>query len=223
MRQKSKIKNIVDSFSGKVDVTPEQWEYRLKECEVCPFNSINTDNKELTLIEVSRKNLFPNKPFCRGCGCNIDEKTSQATEQCAAGKFDQPLRWNRLKVEITDKTGFNIFNNTSDLVNISLSGDGKYYEIDYGTVDREFDSEINFQLFVSSQDKLDIEYFKPSCGACTTSSCEKVSDTHYNCSVVLKVSKTGKGKEFSKRIWVKYKINQGKYSRVKIELKGKIK
>lgn len=220
MRQKSKIKTIIDAFSGKVDVTPEQWEYRLEKCGDCELNSINVDNRDLTLVEVSRKKLFPHKPFCRGCGCNIDEKTSQATEECGASYMGEPLRWNRLKLETTDNTSFNIYNQSDELVNIRLSEDGKFYEIDYGTIKRNTVVKIAFQIFVDDKDKLDIEYFKPSCGPCTTSTCEKVSDTHYNCEVILDTGKLGASPTFAKRIWVKYGINGSNYQRVKISLMG---
>ena len=225
MKQKSKIKTILDAFTGKVDVTPEQWKFRLEQCDGCEFNSLNIDKKDLSITEVARKTLFPNKPFCTGCGCNIDEKTSQATEECAAGKLNAPLRWNRLKVETTDQTSFNIYNQSSKLVNIGISEDGKFYEIDYGTVPRNFKEEVKFQIFVPEGDELDIESFKPSCGACTDSSYKKVSGTHYNCSVTLNISKAGKGDTFSKRVWVKYGINEKNkryYKRVKIQLIGKI-
>lgn len=223
MKQQNKLITILKAFTGKVDVTEEQWKERLTECTGCEYLSTNTPDKNLSLVEKVRKNGFPYKPFCTLCGCNVDEKTSQATEECAAGKKGEPLRWNRLRLEPTEATKFNILNKSPQYVNLGFTNNKKGYQIDFGEVERSFEEKISFDIYVDKAKKIDIHTFKPSCGSCTSATHKRISDDAYACEMVLKIANVGKGNSFVKAININYSIDDSDKSLVKIELIGKIK
>ena len=111
MREISKLRSILRAYAGERTVTETQHLDRLKECEGCEFNS---NNIEKNILQTLREGIQGD--YCVACGCSVLEKTSQASESCAAPLRGKVSRWEKLLIETTSKTDIDVMNLSKGVV-----------------------------------------------------------------------------------------------------------
>lgn len=220
MKKISKAKTIVRAFTQDSDIDPIILEKRRSICSICPHNSENTDQKELGLIDKARKKLLKDEPFCIACGCQINEKTTQETEECGLAEKGLPPKWNRVKIETVDKIEIDIINKSPEIINMDLSKDDKFFVFDFGEINKEDNQ--SFEVILKTKDNytLEVKYFTPSCNSCTSSTCERIDSFSYSAKVKLNTDKLS-GK-FAKNIYFAYTV-RGKYKKNRIKMIGIVK
>ena len=221
MEKVNKAKVIARAFTQESNIDKNVLEHRRKICSGCEFNSDNANDKELGFIEKARKKLLKGEPFCTACGCQVNEKTTQETEECGLGEKGLEPKWNRIRVETTDSLEIDLVNKSVDIVNVDLSKDKKAFEISFKNIFRKDIKEICFLLQSKNKNNLEVNYVTPSCGSCTSSSFDKKDDNTCEVKVELNTSKISKG-QFRKNVYIGYKIN-GKYKKNQIRLTGILK
>lgn len=220
MEKKSKLNTIVDAFTKESEISLKVLEERRKICGSCIYNSSNTKKNDLNIIEKARQHSFPNKPFCRACGCNIDEKTTQETEECGLVSLSLQPKWNRIRLETVSRHDLDIINRSENIVNVDLSSTKEYYSVSFGEVDSL--NVKNIQLELNSKPNLEfvLEKVRPSCGVCTSANYKKLGEGSYLVNISMDMSKVGIS-EFNKNVFITYKID-GKLFKNIIKLTGKI-
>ncbi|MCA9749977.1 MAG: hypothetical protein KC414_12785 [Romboutsia sp.] len=220
MEKVGKVKTIVKAFTEKSDINDEILEFRRSICGGCEFNSENVDTKKMSFIEQARKKVLNGEPFCTACGCQINEKTSRGTEECGLAEKGLVPKWNRVKLETVSKIEVDIINNSYKQVNIDLSVDKKSFVIQYGEIESNKIEEIELLIKAKEGKHLEMKYFTPSCGACTSSSYIKIDKNTYKVKLELNTAKLND--VFSKNVYFAYNIGT-QYRKNRIQLKGKIK
>lgn len=206
MKKVSKILTVARAFTSTSTIDETILKQRREICSTCDFNSNNVESKDMGFIEKARKKLLDNEPFCTACGCQVNEKTSQDTEECGLSEKGLKPKWNRLKLETTNRLDLNLINKSSEYVNIDLAKNKLAFEINYGEVNKETLSEIEFLL----KSKVGVEFsmtkFRPSCGSCTKATYEKIDSHTYKANVKLNTTNMMSGL-FRKTIYLTYKLN----------------
>lgn len=209
MKQESKIKRIFQAFTEESDLPQDVVDYRRKICESCPFNSINTKDDELSLLQKQRKAFSP--PFCLKCGCVIDKKTERASEACGMEDVGLKPLWNRILLKTVDKADLDLKNHSPKVANLKLSDLKENYEIDFYNF-----KEINEPVIIEVLDK-DVEEI----GILAYCECVKISSIGDNkFSIFLDISRQTPDSNIIKTVELNY-IKQGKKQKNKILIKGK--
>lgn len=220
MRKENKIKTIVKAFTEDADVSEEVLKHRRDICKGCPFNSDNVKDFNLGFIDKARKKVLKGKPFCTACGCQIEEKTSRGIEECGLATKGKKPKWNRVSIETLDKLDLDIVNNSYKDVNIKISNNNKFFEVDYGEINKKGIKGIELLFKSKSSKEFDLKYIKASCNVCTYLNSVKLNYTTYKITINLNTSLLNG--DFSKNVYFGYKIGDD-YKKNKIVLKGKIK
>lgn len=207
MKEVSKAQTIVNAFTQKPNVDEETLAYRRKICGSCEFNSDNKPDSELGFIEKARKKLIKGEPFCTACGCQVNEKTGQATEECGLAEKGLSPKWNRVKVETTSRWDLNVVNESQEIVNLRLDEKGSHFEIDFGETKREGVREITFLLQSKIGVPLTMHYVRPSCNICTDYSYVKIDENTVRVTLSLDVTKISVG-AFKKSLHLGYYLKQ---------------
>ena len=217
MKNKSKLKTIIKAFSGYKDVSDEVHTRRLEICLNCPFNSKNVELSQLNLLSRIRASITPEKTFCTLCGCQVFEKTAQATEQCAKYLIGEEPLWNKLKIETNNSDMLNLVNLSPDKVTVDLIDNTDKFEVTYNKkLVLNSDSEI--KLSIENDNPFEIEYVRSQC-SCTTTTPKKINETSYELESSLNLNNLNYG-NFSKEIYIGYKIDNKKY-KTTIKLNGR--
>lgn len=184
----------------------EDWlQERRDICETCPLNSKNLKDNNL---------LDRLKPRCIGCGCPIDEKTSQKTEMCGAADIGDEPKWPALVVETRGNTFLNMENESPNIVNVDLTTEE--YVVDYGEIKVGATSDVSM-VFSGSKDIEPIEA-KSSCSCTATPIPEQIDSKSMRVEFSIKNTAVG---NISSIITVYYKF-MGLQKNLRIRLKAKI-
>lgn len=215
MEKVGNLETIKRAFLDESNIDKEVLEKRREICNTCEYNSLNIDEKELTLVQKARKKLHKD-PFCTACGCQILEKTSQETEECGLAGVGKTPKWFRVKLETVSRMDLDIINQSINKMNIDLTPDKKYYQIDLGRVKMDVDSEIQFLLKSKSNFKMIMNHVTPSCGSCTNSSFKTLDDNTVQVNLSLNLQEIPFGK-FTKNVYLGYDLrNDYKQNVIKI-------
>lgn len=204
MEKVGNLETIKRAFLEDSDIDKKVLEDRRAICNGCEFNSLNINDEGLTLVQKARKKLHKD-PFCTACGCQILEKTTQETEECGLASVGKTPKWFRVKLETVGRFDLDIINNSIDKMNIDLTTDKKYYQIDIGKVQSNKDSEIEFLVKSKSNVVLKMVHVTPSCGSCTNSSFEIIDDNTVKINLSLNLEEIPLGK-FSKNLYLGYDL-----------------
>ena len=188
------IKTIYRAFFKKSEVEYEEYKRRLEICSKCEFNSANIEESNMSLFDKLRKKLI-DPPFCTACGCQIKQKAGSITEACGLEVQDEYPKWNRIKIERTDKMKVNLINKTPELVNPNITPDGTIV-LDLGDVKRSDLKDIEFDLEVPSTVNLNINRIQAGCPSCTK----------------VKYHSVGRNK-VQMTVWMKWSILRAKFSK----------
>lgn len=215
MEKTGKIKTIINAFYGETNIDSLELNKRREICNGCEFNSKNIENKNLNLFNKLRKTTLKNQLFCTACGCQIDEKTSQETEECGLSEKGLKPKWNRIKLEIVDKFELDLINKSPDLINIDLSKGGDYFEVRFGKIESNKVEKFSLELKSKDNNYLKVKEVKASCTFCTKVNVEEKNENTYILDISLDFTKISKG-SFIKNIALKYDIgNKEKINKIK--------
>ena len=103
MEKIGKIKTIARAFTTDSNIDENILLERRNICNQCPLNSKNIEESKLSLVDRIKKRASGDNHFCTSCGCFINEKTSQETEECGLGDSGEQPKWFRVKLETTDR------------------------------------------------------------------------------------------------------------------------
>ena len=208
MKQEGKIKRIFQAFTEESDLPDEIVKERLDICSKCPFNTLNIDNKELTLIQRQKKII---NDFCTKCGCFIDKKTSRAGESCGLESVGEKPKWNRVVLKTVDSSDLNLQNLTYNICDMKISEMKDSYELDLYSFN-SFDTAIELEILDKDVSEVTL---KPYC------SCTVVNVINENIfSIFLNVEQLTPNSNINKTIEIKYKKNNKEFNS-KIIIKGK--
>lgn len=221
MNKTGKVKTIVRAFTGKPDVDEDVLKFRREICGGCEFNSNNIPDSELGFIEKARKKLILGEPFCTACGCQINEKTGQSTEECGLAEKGETPKWHRIKLETTGRFELNIINESKELINLDLSENGTEFEINFGENKREGTLDISFIVESNLGVPLVLDYARPSCGICTKVDTGKISNNQYRIELTLDLTKISVG-AFRKSLHLGYYLKSN-YHKQTLKLVGTLK
>ena len=218
MEKIGKIKTIARAFTTDSNIDEVILLERRKICEECPLNSNNIKESDLNLIDKIKKRTSGDNHFCVACGCFINEKTSQETEECGLGEKGDTPKWFRVKLETTDRLEIDIINDSHNKTKLDLTADSKAFEFDYGEINKDSNLTISFKIKSKIGINLDLASVTPSCGSCTESEFEKEDDNTYNVKVTLAYDQLPYDR-FSKNLYLGYYI-RSKYIKNVIKLIG---
>lgn len=204
MKEVSKLSTILKAFTTKADVDEQVHKHRIDVCNGCDRNSSNVEDKDLSFVNKARKKL--GKDFCLECGCNIQEKTSQAVEQCPLGY------WNRLVLETSDAKDLDLLNLDSSKVSLHL--EDNFFVADVGKISEDF----NFKLGLTCT-TLDFSVLRiiAGCGSCTRALLQHKEVPMAD--ITLLYDKLPNKKPFLKTVTIKYQVSKEERS-VVLKLRG---
>lgn len=206
MEKVNKLKTIARAFTQESTIDEKILENRRQICFGCEFNSENVSPDKLTFIDKARKKtLGENNPFCTACGCQINQKTTQETEQCGATEKGLPAKWFRVKLETVDKLDLNFINKSVDEVNLDLDIKGRYYGIYFGETTNTVKL-IRILIQSKSGIKFDIDYIKPACNSCTEVNYSKLDSNTYQVDIELNLPIID-ANSFTKNIYFSYNVD----------------
>lgn len=211
MRSKiDKAKTILKAFTGNVDVPEPYLQQRRDKCEDCAFNSKNVPKDALDEIDKLRVSLIKS-PFCTLCKCQIQEKTTQASEACGAENTKHKLNWSRMKLKTKLYT---VENKSPNTVNIQPNGDSFKIEL----LEAVENKEVKFTMQLSKVAAgVEVGTAFAGCGACTHASFDSIRK---EINITIKGSALS-GESFSKNVYLSYKY-KGKQTKQTIVVEGKI-
>ena len=135
MKKVDKTQTIIRAFTTESDIDKDLLKYREKICGGCEFNSENMTEESLGLFsKMRKKTLGESNPFCTACGCQINEKIRQETEECGLVYKGLPPKWNRIKLETIGNSDLDIINKSVYYMNVDLTVDGENYVLYFGEI-----------------------------------------------------------------------------------------
>ena len=140
------MSNLLEIINSKISDKSKLGEWftdRLEVCRGCEFNSENKKDLNMTDRIMIAANL--GKPTCLGCGCEIAAKASVQTEDCGAVKKGLKSKWK--KIDLSSQEGFSVINKNDNVVLNHIKDN--YYEINYGKI--PFDSDSEIKLLISKK------------------------------------------------------------------------
>lgn len=197
----NKVARIVKAKLSKKEDMPDWYTARLKECEVCPHNSKNRD--DLTLKDKARIAHNLGKPSCLICTCGVEDKSSDALEQCP----DSPPRWLAREVEKGLDLDLSLVKGSAELL---YDKNLQSYILDYG--DKRPFEDTKIEISYEANKGITGISMSTSCG-CTTGVVEGKK-------LVIKYQNNRLGK-IDKRVTIMYK-KEGVQRATRIQLKGRI-
>lgn len=208
MKQESKVKRIFQAFTEESDLPQDVVEYRRSICDICPFNTKNIEDKELSLLQRQKKIIGD---FCTKCGCYIEKKTSRSSEACGLEDIGEKPKWNRVYLKTTGSTDLNLKNLTHELANLKISDLKENFELDLYSF-KEFKEPVIIQII---DDEIQSISITPYCNCVKV---EAIEDNTF--SVFLDTSLLVKGSNVMKTLEISY-IKENKEYKTKILIKGK--
>lgn len=210
MKQESKIKRIFQAFTEESDLPQEVVEYRRSICETCPFNSKNTKDEDLSLLQRQRKTFSPD--FCLKCGCIIEKKISRSSEACGMEEVGLKPLWNRITLKTVDKIDLDLKNHTPKVANLKLSDMKENYEIDFYSFKQEDLKPVVIEVLDDNVEEVKLNAY------CECVKIEKLNEKSF--SIFLDISKQSPNSNIIKTIEVSY-TKEKKHYRSRILIKGK--
>lgn len=212
--KKSKISTIKDAWLKGHDVSDEVYQHRLSKCDACPYNSKNAEQKDMTVVQRLRKGAGA-ADFCVICDCPIAKKIGQSMEECAKTLRDMPPEWNRVRVEMTGGDELNLEPVDPSAARVDYESGG--YIIDFGDISAK-ELSYSFHMTANKGKRYTVNYFRPSCGACTKATHKRAAEDSHLFSFDLNLQGMGKGR-VHKKIYLGYTIC-GSRKDIVIHLKG---
>lgn len=221
MKKLNKAEIIRRAFFSKMKMDVEEVERRRSICETCPFNSKHVSSKNMSFINKARKKTLKNEPFCTVCNCQIKEKTASPLDECGLVEKGETPKWNRIILETTDKKEISIVNKSPKIINLDITKDGDFFQVDFGEVHKLSDGNFELELTVKEGVELDVVFANPSCKSCTTAEFIKQGVDKTTLKVKVDFSKLLIG-NLQKYIYLNYDVN-GKNINNTLKLIGEIK
>lgn len=183
----NQLKRAIIAKTSKKENMPDWYYSRLQKCIVCDHNSGNKD--KLTMVDRLRISHNFGKNSCLVCSCGISDKCSDPIESCPINKWTaQDLQMGNDMYKIT--------NLSEDKV--TMEKQGIFYELDYGEIKHESDSEITLNIELTGAKDHTV---KSSCG-CTVPTVTKVGEDLYPLKISYDTKRTG---QFKKTVRFEYK------------------
>lgn len=195
MKSKNKVHTIIDAFAGKKDVSDEVYDYRINICNTCPLNSKNTGISNLQKI---KEKVIGD--FCTACGCAVEEKVSQADEECGLSQLGKEPKWFKEKITTYGDRNMNLINTYPYVQSLDIDKDGSNYEIIL--LQEEVSKEGGFRLESTSKKNIEFIEVKAGCGRCTAVEIKETGAKYIEVKFVLETE--GFKAPFYKNIYVKY-------------------
>ena len=207
MKQENKIKRIFQAFTEDSDLSDEIVQKRKSICNSCPFNSKNTKDEDMSLLQRQKRVMGD---FCLKCGCFITKKVSRASEACGMEDVGLKPFWNRVYLKTTGETDLDITNLTPDETNLKVSEMKDSYELDMYS----FKKDLKPIVIEINSDVKNIK-LTPYCDCISVT---QVSDKVF--SITLNVDEFKEERNVIKTIEISYRKEQKHYT-TKILIKGK--
>jgi len=208
----NKILTILNAKVSDKTVLGDWYQKRMSVCSECEFNShvkgnLNTKEKLIELMNLGGAS-------CLQCTCEISAKASVETMDCGMTEKGLPSKWE--KININNKSGYNIINNSKNKVDISVLDNG-INSIHYKSLSFNSDSNINIFIFKNAVSIKSLAVTS-SCG-CTIPTVSHNKDT-----ISLNISyDTKRIGEFTKGITLTVTHNSGKVDKIFFNINGIVK
>lgn len=208
----NKVLTILEAKLSDKTVLGDWYQKRLDVCSTCEFNSAVKEN--LTTKDNFIKMMNFGEASCLQCTCEIGAKASVEIEDCGMIKKGLPSKWE--KIEINEKSGYSIVNNSKKKVTVTVLDNG-INSIQYGVIKPDSDSNINMFVFKKA---IFIKSLNvgASCG-CTIPTVSHSKDT-ISLNIAYDTKRIG---PFSKSVTLTVNHNDGKVDKVFFNINGEVK
>lgn len=164
------IKRAIKAKLKNKNNLPEWYQTRKSICETCEYNTKNIDS--LSIKDTIRVSHNLGKDACIKCTCGIEDKCSDAIEQCP---LEEP-KW--YAEEQSSKWDYKLENNSKDKVKMVFNNKTNEVFFDYGEIDFQANTDISFNIISDDIKSISVS---ASCG-CTSPKFNKIPKG-YNISV----------------------------------------
>lgn len=220
MKKVDKTQTIIRAFTTESDIDKDLLKYREKICGGCEFNSENMTEESLGLFsKMRKKTLGESNPFCTACGCQINEKIRQETEECGLVYKGLPPKWNRIKLETIGNSDLDIINKSVYNMNVDLTDDGDNYVLNFGEITNDIH---NYNFVITTKDNKELTYVEPGCQSCTRVKFDELTKSSYNVDLTFDATQLFSYGLFEKNVYVGTKIGEETFKYV-IKIVGIVK
>jgi hypothetical protein len=197
-----KLRNIVNAFTNPIPEEEDWYKKRMEICAVCPKNSANVPESELSLKHKAVINtVCGGDPVCTICGCCTKRLATQKDLACSMEEIGEEPRWGALEVKQSFGLPFDVE---------VVDGDA-YFSKDAGLMLSVYvtdEDSANFEITFKSKGVIRYVTTVNTC-SCTTSGFEQVDDSTIKLTMRISCEKLASGSYMTRKSTLRYTDARG--------------